>query len=126
MPSVSSSSVPNVFDSSTVTTPSLPTLSSASAMSAPISGSPAEIEAVAHERLGEHDRGRGAVTGDIVGLLRDLLDEFGTDLLERLLELDLLRDRHTVVRDRGSAPLLLEHDVAAARAERDLDGVGER
>src|SRR5690606_27810134 len=41
-------------------------------------------------------------------------------------ELDLLRDRHTVVRDRGGSPLLLEHDVAAARAERDLDGVSER
>ena len=47
MPSVSSSSVPKVFDSSTVTTPSLPTLSMASAMSAPISGSPAEMDAVA-------------------------------------------------------------------------------
>ena len=47
MPSVSSSVVPKVFDSSTVTTPSLPTLSMASAMSAPISVSPAEMEAVA-------------------------------------------------------------------------------
>ena len=47
MPSVSSSSVPKVFDSSTVTTPSLPTLSMASAMIAPISVSPAEMDAVA-------------------------------------------------------------------------------
>ncbi len=47
MPSVSSSSVPKVCDSSTVTTPSLPTLSMASAMSSPISVSAAEIDAVA-------------------------------------------------------------------------------
>src|SRR5215203_4335 len=45
MPSVNSSSVPNVFDSSTVTTPSLPTLSMASAMTSPIDGSAAEMVA---------------------------------------------------------------------------------
>ena len=162
--------MPKVFDSSTVTTPSLPTLSIASAMSSPISGSAAEIDAVAaisslvstslalarsssvdgrdglldaplerdgvgagrdvaqafaDERLGEHDRGGGAVAGDVVGLLGDLLDELRADLLERVVELDLLGDRDTVVRDRGGAPLLLEHDVATARAERHLDGVGQ-
>src|SRR5690606_10795449 len=56
----------------------------------------------------------------------DLLDELRTDLLVRVVELDLLGDRDTVVRDRGCAPLLLEHDVATARSERDLDGVGQR
>ena len=45
MPSVKSSSVPNVFDSSTVTTPSLPTLSMASAMTSPIDASAAEMVA---------------------------------------------------------------------------------
>src|ERR671918_459962 len=45
MPSTNSSSMPNVFDSSTVTTPSLPTLSSASAITSPIAGSAAEIDA---------------------------------------------------------------------------------
>ena len=47
IPSVSSSSRPKVLDSSTVMTPSLPTLSRASAMRSPICWSPAEIEAVA-------------------------------------------------------------------------------
>ena len=82
-------------------------------------------EALAHERLGEHDGGGGAVTCDVVGLLGDLLDELGADLLVRVVELDLLGDRHAVVRDRGGTPLLLEHDVAAARAEGHLDRVGE-
>ena len=47
MPSVSSSSSPKVLDSSTVITPSLPTLSMASAMISPTVGSAAEIDAVA-------------------------------------------------------------------------------
>ena len=46
MPSVSSSSRPKVLLSSTVMTPSLPTLSMASAIISPIRGSAAEIEAV--------------------------------------------------------------------------------
>ncbi len=45
MPSVNSSSVPKVWDSSTVMTPSLPTLSNALAMRAPICSSRAEIVA---------------------------------------------------------------------------------
>src|SRR6185312_10254246 len=32
---------------------------------------------------------------------------------------------NAVVGDRGGAPLLFENDVAAARAQGDLDGVGE-
>ena len=82
-------------------------------------------QALADQRLGEHGRGGRAVTGDVVGLLGDLLDELGADLLVRVLELDLLGDGDTVVGDRGGAPLLLEHDVAALGAEGHLDGVGE-
>ena len=82
-------------------------------------------QALAHHRPGEHGGSGGAVTRDVVGLLRDFLDELRTDLLVRILELDLLGDRDAVVRDRGSAPLLLEDDVAALRAERDAHRVGE-
>src|ERR1700684_566965 len=46
MPSVSSSSSPKVLLSSTVMTPSLPTLSMASAIISPMAGSPAEMDAV--------------------------------------------------------------------------------
>ena len=170
MPSVNSSSMPKVFDSSTVTTPSLPTLSRASAMISPIVVSAAEMDAtwaissldstsldwslisstaaidglldaaleghrvgaggdVLHAALDhgarEH-RGRGgAVTGDVVRLGGDLLGELGAHVLPRVLQLDLLGDRHAVVRDRGSAPLLVEHHVLALGPERDGDGVGE-
>ena len=162
--------MPKVWDSSTVMTPSLPTLSMASAIISPISVSAAEIAATwaiwlldsvslawrlerLHRRLdrgldaplqrhrvgpgghvaqtlvdhgpGQHGGGGGAVTGDVVGLLGDLLDQLGADLLARVLEVDLLGDGDPVVGDGGGAPLLLEHDVAALRAEGDAYGVGE-
>ena len=74
---------------------------------------------------GQHGGGGGAVTGDVVGLLGDFLDELGADLLVGVLELDLLGDGDAVLGDRGRSPLLLQHDVAALRAERDAHGVGE-
>ena len=67
----------------------------------------------------------GAVTGNIVGLLGDFLDQLGADLLPRVLELDLLGDGHAIVGDRGGAPLLLEYHVPALGAEGYLHGVGE-
>ena len=82
-------------------------------------------QALADERLGEHGRGGGAVTGDVVGLGGDLLHELRAHVLERVVELDLAGDGDTVVGDGRRAELLLEDDVAAARAERDLDGVGQ-
>ena len=82
-------------------------------------------QALANQRLGQDGRRRRAVAGDVVGLLGDLLDQLSADLLVRVLELDLLGDAHTIVGDGGGTPLLLEHDVAALRAERHLYGVGE-
>ena len=79
----------------------------------------------ANQGLGQHGGGGGAVAGDVVGLLGDFLDQLGADLLVRVLELDLLGDGHTVVGDRGSAPLLLQDDVATLGAERDLHRVGQ-
>ncbi len=82
-------------------------------------------QTLADHRPRQHGGRGGAVTGDVVGLLGDFLDELGADLLVGVLELDLLGDRHAVVGDRGGAPLLLEHDVAALGAEGDAHGVGE-
>src|SRR6202035_1034918 len=82
-------------------------------------------KALAHQRLREHGRRRRAVTGNVVGLLSYFLDQLGTDLLPRVLELDLLGDGHTIVGDRGGAPLLLENHVPALGAEGYLHGVGK-
>jgi hypothetical protein len=77
-------------------------------------------------RLGEHGRRRRTVAGDVVGLGGNFLAQLGAEVLERVVELDLTGDGHTVVGDRGGAPLLVQHDVATPGAERHLDGVGER
>jgi len=53
-------------------------------------------QALADQRLGQDGRRRRAVAGHVVGLLGDLLDQLGTDLLVRVLELDLLGDAHPV------------------------------
>ncbi len=83
------------------------------------------LQALGHDDLGEQRGGGGAVAGDVVGLDGDFLDELGAHVLERVVELDLLGDGHAVVGDGRRAELLLKDDVAALRAERDLDGVGE-
>src|SRR5690606_25565956 len=82
-------------------------------------------QTLADHGLGQDGRGGGAVAGDVVGLLGDLLDELGPDLLVRVLELDLLGDGDAVVRDGGGAPLLLQDDVASLGAEGELDRVSE-
>jgi len=82
-------------------------------------------QALGHDDLGKQRCGGGTVTGDVVGLDGDFLDELGAHVLKRVVELDLLGDGDTVVGDRRRAELLLEYYVTAFRAERDLDGIGE-
>ena len=82
-------------------------------------------QALVDHGLGQHGGGRRAVTGDVVGLGGDLLGELGAEVLVRVLQLDLAGDGHAVVGDGGSAPLLVDDDVAALGAERHLDGVRE-
>src|SRR5262249_41876391 len=72
-----------------------------------------------------HRGGRRAVTGDVRRLGRHLAHHLRAHVLVRVVELDLLGHAHAVLRDGGRAPLLVEHDVAAARSERHLHGLGE-
>jgi hypothetical protein len=78
MPSTKSSSMPKVWDSSTVMTPSLPTLSIASAMILPISGS------LLAEMAG--DLGDLVLGLDVARLVRDLLDDALDGLVDAALE----------------------------------------
>ena len=79
-----------------------------------------------YECLGKNGCGRGAITGDVIGLLGNFLHQFGADALKRIFEVDFLGDRHAVFGDRGSSPLLVEDNVAALGAKRDLDGVSQK
>ncbi len=83
------------------------------------------LGAFLHDGLGEHRGRRGAVAGEVVGLGRDFTDQLGAEIFELVLKLDFLRDRHTVLGDAGRAERLLDHDVAALGAERDLHRIGE-
>ena len=84
-----------------------------------------DLDPLAVDRLGEDGGGGGAVAGDVGGLGGDLADHLGAHVLERVLELDLLGDGDAVLGDRGRAELLLDDDVAALGAERDLHRVGQ-
>ena len=77
------------------------------------------------QRLRQHGGGGGAVTGDVVGLGGDGLDQLRTEVLEGILEVDLAGDRHAVVGDRRTAECLGQHHMPAAGAEGDAHRIGE-
>src|SRR5690606_19965773 len=83
------------------------------------------LQALAEDRLREHGGRRRAVAGRVGRLRGHFLDHLDAHVLELVLELDLLRDGNAVLRDGRRTEALLEHDVAALRAERNLDGVRE-
>ncbi len=82
-------------------------------------------EALVVDGLGHHGGGGGAVAGDVGGLAGDLLDHLRAHVLVLVFELDLLGDGDAVLGDRRRAERLLDDDVAAAGAERHLDGAGQ-
>ena len=90
-----------------------------------VSASSHVAQALADQCLSQNGSGGGTVTCDVVSLLSNFLDELRTNLLVRILQLDFLRDRDTVVGDGGGAPRLLQHNVAAAGAEGHLHCIGE-
>src|SRR3954468_20640161 len=173
MPSVNSRSMPNVWPSSTFTTPSLPTLSIASAITSPISSSAAEMAATraiwslpeisfacsrmfstAWSTAFSMPRRRASGFAPAATFFRPLrticwastvavvVPSPATSLvavatsrtscapwfwktsstwISRAMVTPSLR----LVGARRGAELLVEREVAAARAERDLDGVGD-
>ena len=83
------------------------------------------LATLAHDRLRQHDRGGGAVAGDVVGLRGDLAHHLRAHVLELVGELDLLGDRHAILGDARRAIALVEDHVATLGAERDLHRLGE-
>ena len=77
------------------------------------------------DRMGEHGRRGGAVTGLVGGLRGDLAHHLRAHVLELVLELDLLGDGDAVLGDARRAVRLVEHDVAALGTERHAHRVGE-
>src|SRR5262249_17431955 len=85
-----------------------------------------QLGALVVDRLGKYRRRGGGIAGHVRSLRRGLLHHLRAHVLELVLELDLLGDGDAVLGHRGSAPRLLDHDVAATGSERDPHGVGEQ
>src|SRR5664279_2178874 len=74
---------------------------------------------------GQHGGGGGAIAGSIRRLGGDFAHHLGAHVLELVLKLDFFGDGDAVLGDAGCAERLVEHDVAALRAERHLHRVVE-
>ena len=83
------------------------------------------LVAFLNDRLGENGRGGRAVASDVVGLRSDFADHLGAHVLELVVKLDFLGDGDAVLGDARRAERLVDDDVAALGAERDLHRVGE-
>ena len=83
------------------------------------------LEAFVDDGLGQHDAGGGAVAGGVVGLGGGFLQKLGAHVLKNVGQLDLLGDGHAVGADLRGSELLVQHDVAAAGAQGNLDRVGQ-
>ena len=83
------------------------------------------FHALAIDRLRQNRRGGRAVAGYVGSLRSHLAHHLRAHVLERILQLDFLGHRHTVLRDVRSAEFLFQYDVAALRAQRNFDGIGQ-
>ena len=78
-----------------------------------------------HHAPGQHGCRGGSVAGYVVGLFGYFFDQFGANALVWVFEVDFFGDRNTVIGDRWSAPLFVEHDVATFWSEGDTNSVSQ-
>ena len=82
-------------------------------------------QAFVEDSLGQHRRGRRAVTGHVAGLAGHFAHHAGAHVFVDILQVDFLGDCHAVLGDRGRTEALLQDDVAALGAKRHLHGTGQ-
>ncbi len=83
------------------------------------------LQALGHDGLCQDGSGGGSVAGIVASLRGHALHELCTSVLEVVFELNLLRHGHAVLRNLGSAELLLNHHVAALRTKCHLNCVSQ-
>src|ERR1035437_6685720 len=83
------------------------------------------LDAFAVDALRQDGRSGGAVAGHVARLGGHFAHHLRAHVLQRIFEFDFLGDRDTVYGDGRSAELLLEDHVAALRAKRYFDRVGQ-
>ena len=74
-------------------------------------------QAVGEDRIGQQRRGGRAVADGLSGLDRRVREKARAEVLDGVLELDLLHDRHPVVADERQAVLLLDQHRPRLRTE---------
>src|SRR5476649_408841 len=84
-----------------------------------------ELHAFAHDGLGQHGGGGGAVAGVVAGAGSNFLDHLRAHVLQLVFQFDFFSDRHAVLGDGRGAERTFQHHVAAFRAQGDLDCVGQ-
>src|SRR5471032_6451 len=84
-----------------------------------------ELHAFAHDGLGQHGGGGGAVAGVVAGAGSNFLDHLRAHVLQLVFQFDFFRNRHTILGDGRGAERALQHHVAAFRAQCDFNCVGE-
>src|SRR5690606_14063946 len=75
------------------------------------------LQAFVDDGLGQYGSGGSAVTGFVVGLGGNVLEQLSAHVLELVLPLDFLGDGNAVLGDRRSTEALFQNHVAAFRAE---------
>ena len=78
------------------------------------------------DSLSQHGCGRRTVTCVVVGLRSNLLNHLRTHICERVLQLDLLSNRNTVLGYLRSTELLVDDHVTTLRTERYLHCIAQR
>src|SRR6266487_3958724 len=84
-----------------------------------------ELHTLSHDRLSEHSRRGRAVPGNIRSFRGDFLHHLRAHVLELVLQLDFLGNRHAVLGHGRGTEGALQHHVAALGAEGYLDRIGE-
>ena len=71
------------------------------------------LDTFAIDRLSQNGRRRGAVARQVACLTGDLTHHLRAHILVRVFQVDLLRDRHPVLRHQRRPKLAAQHDIAA-------------
>jgi hypothetical protein len=83
------------------------------------------LDGLGEDGTGENGSGGGTVTGDLVGLGSNILEELGTKVLELVLEADSAGNGHTILGDLRRTKAGLNEDVSALRTEGSSNSLSE-
>ena len=84
------------------------------------------LHAFAEDGLGENGRGCRPIAGNVAGLGSDFLHHLRAHVLERIFQFDFFGYGDAVFGDRRRSEFLVDDDIAALRAKRNLDCISQQ